>query len=106
MTRLTEILEYIEIQSQQAYRFWRDSRVLPDSLLPVEMLGSGDWADVAEVQGESNWVSRMAELGVRAGSRLKVLQSGSPCLLEVGGSRLSLRANLAMQILVRPVALT
>jgi ferrous iron transport protein A len=65
------------------------------------MLSSGVWADVAEVQGESGWVSRMAELGLRAGSRLKVLQPGSPCLLEVGGSRLSLRSNL--QILVRPV---
>ncbi|HEV2947109.1 MAG TPA: FeoA family protein [Gemmataceae bacterium] len=70
-------------------------------LLPIEMLSSGVWADVAEVQGESGWVSRMAELGLRAGSRLKVLQPGSPCLLEVGGSRLSLRSNL--QILVRPV---
>jgi ferrous iron transport protein A len=73
-------------------------------LLPVEMLSSGVWADVAEVQGETSWVSRMAELGVRAGSRLQMLQPGSPCLLEVGGSRLSLRADLAMQILVRPVA--
>ena len=70
-------------------------------LLPIEMLSSGAWADVAEVQGESGWVSRMAELGLRAGSRLKILQPGSPCLLEVGGSRLSLRSNL--QILVRPV---
>jgi Fe2+ transport system protein FeoA len=72
-------------------------------LLPIEMLSSGVWADVAEVQGESGWVSRMAELGLRAGSRLKILQPGSPCLLEVGGSRLSLRSNLAVQILVRPV---
>ncbi len=72
-------------------------------LLPIEMLSSGVWADVAEVQGESGWVSRMAELGLWAGSRLKILQPGSPCLLEVGGSRLSLRSNLAVQILVRPV---
>jgi Fe2+ transport system protein FeoA len=72
-------------------------------LLPIEMLSSGVWADVAEVQGESGWVSRMAELGLRAGSRLRILQPGSPCLLEVGGSRLSLRSNLAVQILVRPV---
>lgn len=76
------------------------------NLLPVEALSSGAWADVEEVQGESTWVSRLAELGVRAGSRLQVLQPGSPCLLQVGGSRLSLRAELAMQILVRPVALT
>jgi ferrous iron transport protein A len=77
----------------------------PQELHPVETLSSGAWADVAEVQGETSWVSRLAELGVRAGSRLQVLQPGSPCLLQVGGSRLSLRSELAMQILVRPVTL-
>ena len=74
------------------------------NLLPLELIGCGEWADVAEVHGEPSWVGRMAELGVRIGSRLKVLQSGSPCLLLIGGARLSLRSELAMQIWVRPVA--
>jgi ferrous iron transport protein A len=74
-------------------------------LHPVETLCSGAWADVAEVHGETSWVGRLAELGVRAGSRLQVLQAGSPCLLQVGGSRLSLRPESALQILVRPVVL-
>jgi ferrous iron transport protein A len=75
-----------------------------DLLLPLELLGCGEWADVAEVYGEPAWVGRMAELGVRAGSRLQVLQGGSPCLLRVGGGRLSLRGNPDTHILVRPVA--
>jgi ferrous iron transport protein A len=74
-----------------------------DVLLPVELLGGGEWADVAEVSGEPTWVGRMAELGVRIGCRLQVLQPGSPCLLQVGGCRLCLRGDCAMQILVRPV---
>jgi Fe2+ transport system protein FeoA len=69
----------------------------------MEMLGSGEWGDVAEISGEPTWVGRLAELGIRAGIRLQVLQPGSPCLFQVGGARLSLRADLAMQILVRPV---
>ena len=73
-------------------------------LLPLEGLRSGEWAEVAEVSGEPAWVARMAELGIRAGSRLQVLQPGSPCLLRVGGSRLSLRADQAAQILVYPAA--
>lgn len=73
-------------------------------LLPLELLSPGEWADVAEVSGEPGWVGRLAELGVRAGSRLKVLQPGSPCLFQVDGARLSLRSDLAMQILVRPLA--
>jgi hypothetical protein len=32
------------------------------------------------------------------------VSGGSPCLVLVGGSRLSLRGEQAMQILVRPLA--
>ena len=72
-------------------------------LLPLELLECGAWADVAEVSGEAAWVGRMAELGLGVGSRLRIVQPGSPCLLQVGGSRLSLRGESATQILVRPV---
>lgn len=72
-------------------------------LLPLELLRSGEWADVADVIGEPGWINRLAELGIRAGSRLRMLQSGSPCLLQIDGSRLSLRSELSMQILVSPV---
>jgi Fe2+ transport system protein FeoA len=64
---------------------------------------SGEWADVAEVAGDPGLVCRMAELGVRVGCRLRVVQGGCPCLLQVEGCRLSLRGECAMQILVRPV---
>lgn len=72
--------------------------------LPLEMLESGEWAEIENVDGEPGLVCRMAELGLRAGCRLRMLQAGSPCLLDVGGCRLSLRSDCAMQILVRPVA--
>jgi ferrous iron transport protein A len=74
-----------------------------DHLLPLEMLQAGEWADVEDVSGEPEWVGRMAELGVRSGCRLQVLQPGSPCLLQVGGCRLCLRGECLMQILVRPL---
>jgi ferrous iron transport protein A len=73
-------------------------------LLPLELLGRDAWADVAEVPEGHQWTSRLAELGLRAGCRLRVLQPGSPCLLQVGECRLCLRGEIAAQILVRPVA--
>ena len=75
--------------------------MIHDTLLPLELLQPGDWAEIAEVSGEPGWVSRLAELGLRAGSRLQMLQGGQPCLLAIGGSRLSLRGDWALQILVR-----
>ncbi len=76
-----------------------------DTLLPLDLLRSGEWADVAEVTGEPTMVCRLAEMGVRAGCRLQMLRSGVPCMFQVGGCRLSLRGECCMQILVRPLPL-
>ena len=74
-----------------------------ETLLPLEYLRPGEWADVAEVTGEPGWAGRLAELGLRTGCRLLLLQSGWPCLLQIGGSRLLLRGEEGTRILVRPV---
>lgn len=74
-----------------------------ENLLPLDLLRPGEWADVAEVCGDPTWVCRMAELGVRSGCRLQMLQGGLPCLLQVEGCRLSLRCETLSQIYVRPV---
>jgi Fe2+ transport system protein FeoA len=73
-------------------------------LLPLELLHTGEWGEIAEINGEPGWIGRMAELGIRAGNRIRVLQAGSPCLLQIDGCRLSLRGDQTTQILVRPVA--
>jgi ferrous iron transport protein A len=72
--------------------------------IPLELLQRGEQADVTEVHGEPSWVGRMAELGIRTGCRLRVLQPGAPCVLMVGESRLTLRGDCVFQIFVRPVA--
>ena len=73
-------------------------------LMPLDVLRSGEWADVAEVSPATRaWVGRLAELGIRQGCRLQVLQPGSPCLLQVADCKLCLRGDDGAQILVRPV---
>jgi ferrous iron transport protein A len=74
--------------------------------IPLELLAAGDWADVAEVHGEPAWIGRMAELGIRSGCRLQVVRTGSPCLLKVGETRLSLRSDATSRIFVHPIAPT
>jgi Fe2+ transport system protein FeoA len=71
-------------------------------LLPLDMLNAGEWAEVAEVTGTPCWVGRLAELGIRQGCRLRVVQPGSTCLLDVAGCKLGLRGCECSQILVRP----
>jgi ferrous iron transport protein A len=77
--------------------------VSPELTLPLECLRPGEWAEVCDVSGEPAWVGRLAELGVRVGSRLRMLRGGSPCLVQIGGGRLSLRGEHALQVLVRPL---
>ena len=72
-------------------------------LLPLDVLQPGEWADVAVVSGDPSWVGRLAELGIREGCRLQVLQPGSPCLLQVANCRLCVRSDDTAQILVTPV---
>jgi ferrous iron transport protein A len=76
-----------------------------ETLLPLDLLQTGEWADVAEVTGEPSLVGRLAEMGVQAGCRLRMLQGGCPCLFQVGECRLSLRGECCMRIMVRPVAI-
>jgi ferrous iron transport protein A len=77
---------------------------VPPDAIPLDFLHCGEWADVAEVTGEPALVGRMAELGMHRGSRVRLIQPGSPCILEVGSSRFSVRGDWAMQIFVRRVA--
>jgi len=72
--------------------------------MPLDMLRAGEWAEVEEVTGQPGWVGRLAELGIRQGCRLQVVQPGSPCLLNVSGCKLCLRSSECSQILVRPMS--
>ena len=73
-------------------------------LLPLDCLRAGECADVVDVNGETTWVCRMAELGLRPGSRVQMLQEGSTCLLQVDGCKLCVRSDASSQIMVKPVA--
>ncbi|MGL6097674.1 MAG: FeoA family protein [Fimbriiglobus sp.] len=75
-------------------------------LMPLDMLRTGEWADIAEVTGDPAWVTRLAELGLREGSRLRMLQSGPTCLLQIDHCKLCLRGGDCSQILVRPLPVT
>jgi Fe2+ transport system protein FeoA len=65
------------------------------------MLRAGEFGRVEEITGETAWVRRLAEMGLREGCKLQVLQPGSTCLLNVDGCRLCIRGHESSQILVQ-----
>jgi Fe2+ transport system protein FeoA len=40
------------------------------------------------------------ELGLHAGARIEVVQSGTPCIVRIGGSKLCLREGADVTVLV------
>lgn len=73
-------------------------------LLPLQFLQRGESAVIAQITGDEHWQCRLAELGLRPGTRLLMLQPGSPCLCQLGNTRLSLRLEEEVHILVEVLA--
>lgn len=72
--------------------------------IPLDLLQTGEWAEVTEVTGSPCLVSRLSELGLMLGCKLCMLQPGSTCLLQVGNSKISLGQTPAdCAIFVRPL---
>lgn len=72
--------------------------MLPD--IPLSMVQSGTKVRISQIIGGCDDVKRMAELGLCDGTEIELLQSGSPCILRVGQSKLCFRPSDILNILV------
>lgn len=69
-------------------------------MVPLDALHNGEEGWIAEIDGESHWVVRLQEMGLRRGTAVRMVKAGSPCLIAVNGQRLSLRIDELTTILV------
>ena len=78
--------------------------LLPEStlreVLPLDLLRVGESGKIVEIVGPVEWKHRLEELGLREGCEVRVVKSGEPCILAVGGHRLSFRPDAGTMILV------
>lgn len=70
------------------------------AVVPLELMQAGESGQVVEVGGEANLVHRLEEMGIRTGVALRVVRGGCPCIVHVGGQRLSLRGAGQVTVLV------
>ena len=68
--------------------------------VPLELLAEGERGVVIEVEGRSNLIVRLEEMGLHAGARIRMIQAGSPCILEIHDQRYSLRFDDSVTVLV------
>jgi ferrous iron transport protein A len=59
---------------------------------------------VKTIEGGRGLVQRLAEMGVLAGTELRVVRGGGPVIVDVRGHRLILGRGMAERIGVEPLA--
>jgi len=72
--------------------------MLPD--IPLSMVQPGSVVRISQVVGGQDDVKRMAEMGLQSGTEIEMLQSGSPCIIRIGQSKLCFRQSDILNILV------
>ncbi len=71
-------------------------------LIPLHDLAPGEKAQVGKLTGHPEHVQRLEELGLRQGSTVEMVRSGSPCIIRLSGCKLCFRQCDKFRVLVRP----
>ena len=69
-------------------------------VVPLEMMTTGEQGRVHTLDGAPELVCRLEEMGLREGTAVQMVRSGSPCILAVNDHRLSLRFDNKATVLV------
>ncbi len=72
--------------------------------LPIEFLSADSEGTIVELSGNPSYLHRLEEMGIRNGVRIKMVQSGEPCLIAIEGRRVSLRLGSSAEVYVQPAA--
>jgi ferrous iron transport protein A len=70
-------------------------------MMPITALRRGEVAEIAQLVGLPEHVRRLEELGLRDGTRLEIVRSGTPCIVRVAGTTLCVREDELLRVLVR-----
>ena len=73
-------------------------------VIPLANLPTGHKASVSNVLGLPEVVHRLDELGLRQGTKVEMVQAGSPCIIRFGGQKICFRADELLTVLVAPEA--
>jgi Fe2+ transport system protein FeoA len=74
-------------------------------MIPLRSLPPGQTGQVGEVVGDPRHVHRLHELGLRQGSMVEMIRSGTPCIIRMSGNKMCFRDNNVLNVLVLREAL-
>lgn len=68
--------------------------------VPLDLLRAGEAGRIADLDGPAAAVNRLEELGLRVGQAVRMLRPGPPHLVQLGETRLCLRPETGVSVLV------
>ena len=75
----------------------------PSKVISLRNLPEGSCARIARVLGPSDHVHRLEEFGLRGGTKVEMFRPGNPCIVQLAGGKVCLRADGLLDILVEPM---
>ena len=71
------------------------------NMIPLTLLRAGQGGRIGAILGAGGVVSRLREMGLRAGATVEIIRSGSPCILRLDGQKICVRSDEMTGVLVR-----
>jgi ferrous iron transport protein A len=78
----------------------------PSELTPLSALRPGDFAQIDSIVGTTELVRHLAEIGLRSGAQLEMIQQGATCILRIDGTKLCVRGDELLRVMVTPLPAT
>jgi len=78
-----------------------DGVCMVDAVIPLNRLKAGQCAEVSRILGPAEHVHRLEEFGFRSGTTVRMFRPGNPCIVRMAGSKVCLRADELLHVLVR-----
>lgn len=72
-------------------------------IVPLDCLQAGETGRIADIEGCSDIVTRLAEIGLHNGVTVRMVQPGRPCILALDDQRLSFRPEECTRVYVEIV---
>ncbi|MGE5193790.1 MAG: FeoA family protein [Deltaproteobacteria bacterium] len=69
-------------------------------IVPMHLLHPGETGSILEIEGDTQLVRRLDEMGLRAGVQVRMVQPGHPCIVAFDHQRLSFRGEDDAVVLV------
>ena len=69
-------------------------------VVPLEFRSVGERGRIYDLDGDRGLIDRLAEMGIRQGVEIHIVQTGSPCIVAFDNHRLSFRCDESASILV------